>query len=266
VSTSTPCSVLNSQSPLAGTAPTSDSWLILFHQGAWGERPVETLVSQDLKIWAHAQDAKILLARSPQNVDPHPTSTYWYSNSVGELRQGTLNAEGLPDLRFTNISSPLLLICTNGKRDQCCATFGRNLITQCKESLAPESFSHILECTHLGGHRFAPTAIWLPQNLVLGRLDLIAVSTLLDKGEVSPQFLRGSTRLSPAEQVVQVFLWPATPDFQSCQQINSDFHIEVVIDGVAGSFVVAATDVDSVASCGAEPKNNTQYSMLNAYS
>jgi len=92
VSTSTPCSVLNSQSPLAGTAPTSDSWLILFHQGAWGERPVETLVSQDLKIWAHAQDAKILLARSPQNVDPHPTSTYGYSNSVGDCDRD-INAE-----------------------------------------------------------------------------------------------------------------------------------------------------------------------------
>jgi len=254
VSTPSPCSELNSQTPLAGTAPTSDSWLILSHQGAWGERPVDTLVSGDLTEWARERGAQILLARTPKNVDPYPASTFWFSNSNGELLQGQLNTEGLPDLQHTHASTPLLLICTNGKRDRCCATFGRNLITECKDLLSPELFGHILECSHIGGHRFAPTAIWLPENLVLGRLERDAVASLLMTGDIDSRFVRGSTQLSAAQQVVQVNMWPQQLDFLTGEQLGADFHITALVNGVTKLFTVTTTNSSVVASCGAEPK------------
>ena len=257
MSNPSPCSELNSQNPLAGTAPTFDSWLILFHQGAWGERPVDTLVSDDLKKWAHERGAQILLARTPKHVDPYPVSTFWISSGNGELLQGNLNSGGLPDLQHSQVSKPLLLICTNGKRDRCCATFGRGLISQCKDLLSPASFEQILECSHIDGHRFAPTAIWLPENLVLGRLDLNAVANLLTTGEIDSRFVRGSTQLSAAQQVVQVNMWPQQLEFLSCERLGADFHITVLINGVTESFTVTTTDTNVVASCGAEPKVST---------
>ncbi len=258
-----PCSVINIQTRLAGTAPVSDSWLILLHQGAWGARPVDNLVSHELKTWAQDHGAQVLLARTPQHAAHYPSSTFWFSDGNGNLLHGTLDPNGLPDLQVAQSSEQLLLICTNGKRDQCCATFGRGLITQCQKLLSAELFGHILECTHLGGHRFAPTAIWLPENLVLGRLDPPAVLDLLGKGKIDSRFIRGSTALTPAQQVIQVSLWPLRPDFQSCTPRGNDFEIEAQIEGVTESFLVAAHHATRVETCGSEAKKSTEYRITN---
>lgn len=231
------------------------------HQGAWGERPVDTLISQDLKSWANDQGAQILVARTPKDIDPYPASTFLYSNGHGDFVQGILNSQGLPDLAHIHPSNPKLLICTNGKRDQCCATFGRNLISQCKEALLTEAFSQILECSHIGGHRFAPTAIWLPKNLVLGRLEPQAVYGLLELGTMDRKFIRGDTKLSPAEQVVHAFVWPREVVFLSCEQRGNDFYISARVDSVSESFVVTSTPVSTVASCGGDEKSDTWYQM-----
>jgi hypothetical protein len=260
----TPCSILNAQAPLAGSAPTSQSWLIVVHQGAWGERPVDDLISQDLKSWANDQGAQILVARTPKGIDPYPESSFLYSNDHGDFIQGILNSQGLPDLTHTQHSKPLLLICTNGRRDQCCATFGRNLISQCKEALSTEAFSQILECSHIGGHRFAPTAIWLPENLVLGRLEPHAVTRLLELGAIDSQFIRGVTHLSPAEQVVHAFVWPQEITFLTCEQQDADFHITALVKDQRESFTVTSTPMSTVASCGGDEKSDTWYQMRNS--
>jgi hypothetical protein len=257
----TPCSVLNAQLPLAGSAPTSESWLIVVHQGAWGERPVDTLISQDLQLWANDHGAQILIGRTPKDIDPYPNSTFLYSDNRGNLFQGILDSEGLPDLTNAHRSKPMLLICTNGKRDQCCATYGRSLITQCKEVLSPDLYRQILECSHLGGHRFAPTAIWLPENLVLGRLEPDAVSDLIEHGVIDSRFIRGNTKLSPAQQVVHAFVWPQEIEFQSCEQHDTEFHITALMNNISESFLVNSTTGYIVASCGGDPKPNTWYHM-----
>jgi hypothetical protein len=261
VSTHSPCSILNEWVPLAGTAPTSESWLIVIHQGPWGERPLNTLISQGLTMWAAEHEAKLLLARTPKGVDPYPASTFLYATRHGELLIGTLNSEGLPDLAFTQHSKPLLLICTNGKRDQCCATFGRDLIAASKELLPPDLSDQILECSHLGGHRFAPTAIWVPDNLVLGRLNPRAVANLLEHGAIGSQFIRGDSKLTPAQQIVHASVWPQKPLFESSEQKDTEHHITAVVNGIRQMFTVTTTIVETVASCGADPKSSTQYQL-----
>ncbi len=257
----TPCSLLNAQAPLAGSAPTSESWLIVLHQGAWGERPVDTLTSPALQKWAHDHGAQILLARTPKGIEPCPESTFLFSNGCGDLLEGILDSEGLPNLTHAERSKPVLLICTNGKRDQCCANFGRSLITQCQEALSPDMYGQILECSHLGGHRFAPTAIWLPENLVLGRLEADAVSDLLEHGVIDSQYIRGDTKLTPAQQVVQAFVWPQEITFRSCEQFGNDFHIDALVNDTGETYIVTETSMNIVASCGGEPKSNTSYQM-----
>ena len=67
----------------------------------------------------------------------------------------------------TPLTDPLLLVCTHGRRDRCCALDGRALAA----ALAAAEEPHVWECSHLGGHRFAPTALVLPTGYLYGHLD-----------------------------------------------------------------------------------------------
>ena len=95
---------------------------------------------------------------------------------------------------------PLWLVCTNGKRDRCCAELGRpiaGLLTQ-------EWPEGTWETTHLGGHRFSGTLLALPSGLTLGRLDTstaLAACEAVDRGEVPLDVVRGRAGRAPVEQV-----------------------------------------------------------------
>jgi hypothetical protein len=156
----------------------------------------------------------------------------------------------------------MLLICTNGKLDQCCATFGRNLISECAKSLSPEQFTRILECSHLGGHRFAPTGLWLPQNLALGRLDAPSVQRLFADQTVDSRYVRGSTSLSPAQQVIQAHLWPVAAEFRSSAVVGSGIEFEVDFGEETKTFMVEQTVAWQVTSCGAEQKQTTTFRLV----
>ena len=62
---------------------------------------------------------------------------------------------------------PVLLVCTNGRRDVCCAVRGRPVALDAA-ALAP---GRVWEASHTGGHRFAPTGVLLPHGATLARLD-----------------------------------------------------------------------------------------------
>ena len=80
-------------------------------------------------------------------------------------------------------ADPLWLVCTNGKRDRCCAELGRPIAGL----LAQEWPEGTWETTHLGGHRFSGTLLALPSGLTLGRLDtsnVLAACEAVARGEV----------------------------------------------------------------------------------
>ena len=57
-----------------------------------------------------------------------------------------------------------VLVCTHGRRDRCCGSLGTSLAQQLAEPGAmPEGVS-VRRTSHTGGHRFAPTAIVLPEG------------------------------------------------------------------------------------------------------
>jgi hypothetical protein len=127
--------------------------------------------------------------------------------------------------------------------------------------LSPDLYGQILESSHLGGHRFAPTAVWLPENLVLGRLEPRAVEDILGKRIVDSRYIRGVTHLSPAEQVVHAFVWPQEITFLTCEQHDADFHITALVRDQKESFTVTSTPRSTVASCGGDPKSDTWYAL-----
>lgn len=78
------------------------------------------------------------------------------------------------------IQPPLYLICTNGRRDPCCAIHGLATYESLAQTVGPRAW----QCTHLGGHRFAGTGMVLPYGLHYGRL----------RPEVAPRLVDAQTR------------------------------------------------------------------------
>ena len=62
-------------------------------------------------------------------------------------------------------------ICTHGSRDACCATFGAPTYLKMHAAAKHLPNTRVWRCSHLGGHRFAPTLNDLPDGRVWGLLD-----------------------------------------------------------------------------------------------
>ncbi len=111
--------------------------------------------------------------------------------------------EGAPDL--TAYDAPLWLVCTNGRRDRCCAETGRPLAA----ALAARWPEETWETTHLGGHRFAGTLLALPSGVALGRLDAgsaVAACKELEAGRVPSAAMRGRAGHPAVAQVAELHL------------------------------------------------------------
>jgi hypothetical protein len=98
---------------------------------------------------------------------------------------------------------PEVLVCGHGRRDPCCGRWGTLLHV---ELAARGSDARVWRCSHTGGHRFAPTAITLPD----GRAWAYADARLLDEvvaraGDVRrlAEHDRGCTALDQWAQVVE---------------------------------------------------------------
>jgi len=119
------------------------------------------------------------------------------------LRAGDLDAvrRSLPLLRPTR--RPQLLVCTNGRRDVCCAVKGRPVALAAAEARPGQ----VWEATHTSGHRFAPTAVLLPAGTLHGRLDDAAARDLLreaDEGRTVLEGSRGRSTWPPPAQAAEL--------------------------------------------------------------
>ena len=139
---------------------------------------------------------------------------------------------------------PLWLVCTNGKRDRCCAEMGRPIAGL----LAQEWPEGTWETTHLGGHRFSGTLLALPSGITLGRLDTataLDACAAVERGEVPVEWMRGRAGRpgvdqvrelhvlaggDPADEIVAV---PGPPRRQSCgdDKVKGTTRYEVRADG-----------------------------------
>ena len=70
-----------------------------------------------------------------------------------------------------------VLICTQGSHDICCGSEGTKLADELEER-APGL--HVLRISHTGGHRFAPTAMTLPDGRMWAHLDADTTLSILE--------------------------------------------------------------------------------------
>jgi hypothetical protein len=184
--------------PLAGTAPVAAWWLVVEQPGPWGAKALtqshlDPALGASLDQSATAHGGRVALVRRPRrHPDTHypashrvwvagtrPGATYLLGGWLPDvsvlrslpwtaLREGDPDAAaGLAGLGLRPETEPLLLVCTNGRRDLCCAAKGRELVADLRDDVV----GRVWETTHLGGHRFAPTAVLLPHGVVYGRMD-----------------------------------------------------------------------------------------------
>ena len=103
------------------------------------------------------------------------------------------------------MDSPLILVCTHSKRDRCCALRGRPIAAHLADVLPPGA---TWECSHTGGHRFAPVGIVLPTGYTYGRLSepsaMVAYLSLAGRSVPSLHGLRGRSTDTPVEQAAEV--------------------------------------------------------------
>lgn len=104
------------------------------------------------------------------------------------------------------LTTPVIAVCTHGVRDRCCALFGLEIVHALR-SHARGSEVEVREASHLGGDRFAPTAIVFPSGHTYGHLDPGDAGALIEAASgalpLAPRF-RGSLWRDPLAQLADV--------------------------------------------------------------
>ena len=77
-----------------------------------------------------------------------------------------------------------VLVCSHGARDRCCGGPGTRLTIEVRAALGD---LRIRRTSHLGGHRFAPTALTLPDGRMWAFLDADALVGIVDRTLPAPR-------------------------------------------------------------------------------
>lgn len=279
------CSELHRErgGPLLGTAPEMEALVLVECRRPWDSK-VEKSVDfpEGLKetVKRAGQDVKILATpsnRSPQQLrevrvyrraeDGAVTLARlaWDGSPVSHdrLAQALLASDG-------EAAPPLLLVCTHGSRDRCCGTLGYP-IAEAVRAQAGEGLE-VLECSHIGGHRYAPTLLSVAQWRCYGDVRLEEAPALvrhLLAGTVLPGRHRGACWLEEREQVAEGAPWEALPEpVQSVRVLSLDkvegarkAAVEVRRpDGSASRFrvVFSQHEFHAAASCRDIPEGKTK--------
>lgn len=110
------------------------------------------------------------------------------------------------------VAGPVPLVCTHAKRDQCCAVRGRpvaaGLQTLVGDRLAAlDADATVWECSHTGGHRFAPVLLLPGTGYTYGPAETELAARIVEAelgGRVATENLRGRSTWPPAGQVAEV--------------------------------------------------------------
>lgn len=102
------------------------------------------------------------------------------------------------------IDTPLVLVCTHGRRDVCCAVKGRPLAAELN-NIFPASL--VWETSHTKGHRFAPSLLLMPWGYSFGQLNIEAARSLVKAAIDGEYFIpgnRGRGMWGPPGQVAEL--------------------------------------------------------------
>ena len=217
----TACSVVARahDDPLIATAPPTRRWLLLDVPRAWPEKilrsPEVAGAVPALGDIVDRRQGRVLFVRRPGGAvgarlhpDDHgpirgflvvdaPTRTQtrgaWRPAAAGRPAADLTAALAAFDADgpLAEPAAEVLLVCSHGTHDQCCAVRGRPVA-----AVLAERYEHVLECSHVGGDRFGGNLLALPTGTYLGRLDADSAPAVVAAhlaGRDDPAHLRGVT-------------------------------------------------------------------------
>lgn len=265
------CSQYNPDEPMIGTADPVDVWVLLEYRPSWKARAVEqSALSPALRAWLDRSLAALAergLKARPQLVRQPEVDSDEVRLLIG-VPQGLLQFSGtgydfvqqidleavvrLPDAH-PQLTQPQYFVCTNGQRDLCCARFGLPVYSALRARVGTRAW----QITHLGGHRFAPNVLTLPQGMVYGRVaveDVDALLAAVESGRVSFPHVRGRSWYPPPVQAAEALAGESALTFLG---LDGDATAAAVrFSGPDGERTVrvrlAETPVEALKSCGDE--------------
>jgi hypothetical protein len=211
---------------LFGTAKRTSTWLLLEYPYLWGRKAFE---ESDLpaKVKAHLSsflnqipESKLLLTKNESSLFQKRIAFFAVISTENQSRIYQFQFDSYADLEhleFTRLlsdqsafsshlrSEPIFLVCTNGKRDPCCAKYGRPVYDQ-MSAIKGEA---VWQSTHLGGHRFATNVLCFPQGILYGRVDENSVIPLIEahsQGNLLLEKYRGRTCFESQAQAAEYYL------------------------------------------------------------
>lgn len=188
------CSVLSTEKsePIFGTAVPQQTFLLLEYTGMWNPQILpRSDLSAEVKNWLSGQlkvlpRPRLLFVKCSDS--PVDCITFYIVNCREKdpflLKYQLEKYEDLlkldvPKLLQSNTpnDNSLLLVCTHGKHDRCCAKFGlpvyQELRKQCGDS--------VWQCSHVGGDRFAGNVLSLPFGISYGHVTTDEANLLYEK-------------------------------------------------------------------------------------
>src|SRR5437764_885854 len=154
---------LHNAEPLAATASRVDNWILVEYRGLWGYDALGTsgladAVKEHLRRRARElRPSKLLFVRRAQRRDRPGLCAFWgHSTERGSTlyRAALTSHDDLRSLDFESpgepVTHPLLLVCTHGKHDRCCARYGRILYEALRDQVEDD---WVWQCSHVGGDR-----------------------------------------------------------------------------------------------------------------
>ncbi|MEU8797539.1 sucrase ferredoxin [Spirillospora sp. NPDC048819] len=263
---------------LASATAKAHAWLLVEHPGPWPERvedlarpaPVAEAVRAARKAGVRPQ-----LIRRPGRRRPTPPLQVYAAFSRGadvwiegrelddpaELEALDLDAlaAGRSPGLGEPVTEPLLLVCTHGRRNVCCARTGGPLA----RALTARFDRLVWETTHVGGDRFAANLVCLPHGLYYGDLGETQAVTAADaylRGEVVLDRLRGRAGTPEPAQAAEHFVRAHTGrlglDDVTVRSITGTSRYEAVVAVQESRYRVVVEAVQQPSPCGPDCGEN----------
>ncbi|MGI8332169.1 sucrase ferredoxin [Actinomadura scrupuli] len=270
------------QLPCLATATTkARGWLLLEHPGPWGERiekmdlpaPMASAVAEAGRAGVRPQ----LIRRAGRRRVTPPLQVYtgWSQGSDVWVEGRELHdpaelagldlaavAAGVRPGFGEPVTGPLLLVCTHGRRNACCARTGAPLARE----LHARFGDLVWETTHLGGDRYAANLACLPHGLYYGNLGgaeaIHAVESYL-RGEVALERLRGRAGLPEPAQALEHHVRERTGllgvDAVGVESVTGGARGVTVVVKAGGDRYQASVELSEAdGGCGAECNENVR--------
>ncbi|MEU6644415.1 sucrase ferredoxin [Saccharomonospora sp. NPDC046836] len=211
------------EEPVFATAPeVATAWLLVEHPGPWpATGPPAGLAGEVLRVWEAAGHAGVRRQwiRPTRRRRSSPVTVFTAGTRLGATWLERRVVDDLRDLAALDVATlgqgrppgfgartgeRVVLVCTHGRRDVCCARFGRPVADRLDHALP----GLVWEATHVGGHRFAANVVTFPDGVYHGGIspgDAGSLAEALLAGRVVADRLRGRAGLPAPVQAADYY-------------------------------------------------------------